>query len=144
MNEHLLERFGRSKKGTRHETQRVEVWLQPAKLNSRIRDYFAGEAADGRKWLSRPEIPSSDELMDTDTNSSASSDIVEIAANRPTGAFEDKQKYLETQYELLREDATRPLREAVFQLRAKPNAIEDDFQGQIGIYDKVREDADSR
>lgn len=137
MNEHLLERFGRSKKGTRHETQRVEVWLQPAKLNSRIRDYFAGEAADGRKWLSRPEIPSSDELMDTDTNSSASSDIVEIAANRPTGAFEDKQKYLETQYELLREDATRPLREAVFQLRAKPNAIEDDFQGQIGIYDKV-------
>ena len=142
MNEHLAERFGRSKKGgTRHEVQRVEVWIQPAKLNPRIREYYEGEVADGGSWLSRPEIPTTEELLDTDTNSSASSDIVEIAPNKPKGPFEDKEDYLSTQYELLREDATRPLREAVSLVRSKPRAIEEDFDGQIGIYDKVREEA---
>lgn len=138
MNEDLLERFGRAKKGVRSQTQKVEVWLQPAKLNTRIREYCEQEAADGGSWLSRPEIPTTAELMDTDTSSSASSDIVEIATNKPVGAFGGKEEYLSTQYELLREDATRPLREAVARVREKPNSGEDAFEGQVGIYSKVK------
>ncbi|EME45071.1 hypothetical protein DOTSEDRAFT_52452 [Dothistroma septosporum NZE10] len=138
MNESIPERFNhRSKKGVRNQASKVEVWLLPAKLNPRIREYCEQETAEGGSWLSRPEIPTAAELMDTDTSSSASSDIVEIAANRPMGAFEGREDYLSTQYELLREDATRPLREAVARVRNKPSSGEDAFDGQIGIYDKT-------
>ena len=137
MTEGIPERFNRSKKGVRDQAPKAEVWLLPAKLNPRIRQYCDQETADGGSWLSRPEIPTAAELMDTDTSSSASSDIVEIAANKPVGAFADKEDYLSTQYELLREDATRPLREAVARVRDKPSSGEDAFDGQIGIYDKV-------
>lgn len=41
-------------------------------------------------------------------------------------------------YELLREDAIRPLREAVSRVKNMPSANEDAFSGAIGIYDNVR------
>lgn len=47
------------------------------------------------------------------------------------------EEYLSAHYELLREDAVRPLREAVQQVRITPQAKEDAFQGSIGIYEKV-------
>lgn len=46
-------------------------------------------------------------------------------------------EYLSAHYELLREDAVRPLREAVQQVRITPQAKEDAFKGSIGIYEKV-------
>lgn len=49
------------------------------------------------------------------------------------------EAYLATHYDLLREDAIRPLRNAVEQVKFTPDAVEDAFNGAIGIYDKVRE-----
>lgn len=40
-------------------------------------------------------------------------------------------------YELLREDALRPLREAIARVRMVPDANEDAFDGAVGIYEKV-------
>ncbi len=48
------------------------------------------------------------------------------------------EDYLSAHYELLREDAIRPLREAVQQVRVTPQAKEDAFDTSIGIYEKVR------
>ena len=47
------------------------------------------------------------------------------------------EEYLSAHWELLREDAVRPLREAVQQVRITPQAKEDAFGGSIGIYEKV-------
>ena len=47
------------------------------------------------------------------------------------------EDYLGAHYELLREDAIRPLREAVSQVKFTPTATEDAFNGAIGIYEKV-------
>ncbi|KAK6392349.1 hypothetical protein LTR65_003805 [Meristemomyces frigidus] len=133
MNEHIAERFGRSRNGVRTETEEVQVWIKPQKLNANIRQYFddAKRPVDGGSWLDRPEIPSSGEVLDTDTGSATSSDIVEIVPNRP------QEAYLGAQYELLREDAVRPLRQAIGKVRADPTANEDAFNGTIGIYEKV-------
>lgn len=41
-------------------------------------------------------------------------------------------------YELLREDAIQPLRQAVSRVKATPSANEGAYGGAIGIYNKVR------
>ncbi|CAK4030251.1 hypothetical protein DOTSEDRAFT_52452 [Lecanosticta acicola] len=143
MNEHLTERFGRSKRISRPEhrqTDHAEVWLLPPKLNTRIREYYQGPPAEGGHWLARPEVPHSAELLDADTNSSSSSDSgfdIRSLRNLIKGAFKGKENYLSTHYNLLREDAVRPLREAVAEVRENPQADENEFSGQIGIYEKV-------
>lgn len=48
------------------------------------------------------------------------------------------ESYLEAHYELLREDAVRPLREAVCQIRMTPQANEDAFGAKLGIYERVK------
>lgn len=45
--------------------------------------------------------------------------------------------YLSAHYELLREDATRPLRYAICNVRKEPDLNEDAFSGTIGIYQDV-------
>lgn len=143
MHEHLRERFGRSRRGAKDDrrTGLAEVLLLPPKLNSRIREYFEGRPVAGEAWLRRPEFPTSEEILDRDgssTSSSPSSDIVELSPNKPIGAFEDIEDYLSTQYELLREDAVKGLRDSVARVRITSQAAEDAFSGQVGIYEKVR------
>lgn len=47
------------------------------------------------------------------------------------------EAYLSAHYELLREDAVKPLRDAVGVVRANPSADENALPGAIGIYEKV-------
>lgn len=141
MNEHLAERFGRSRRGARDEGDTAHVWILPPKLNPLVHQYFepARIKVGGGSWLERPEIPTSEEVMDLDdTSSSGSTDIVELLPNRPKGAWESKEEYLSTHYELYREDAIRGIREAVTNIRITPEAVEDAFHGRIGIYEKVK------
>ncbi|PPJ54055.1 hypothetical protein CBER1_02950 [Cercospora berteroae] len=138
MNEHLDERFSkRSKKqpptaGGDTMSERVV----PHKLNPRVARYFE-KSIDGPGWLSSPELPTSAEVMDHDDDNSSSSDVVELEPNRPFGAWQSKEEYLSTQYDLYREDAVRGLREAVTRMRICPDAVEDSYNGKIGIYEKV-------
>lgn len=109
----------------------------------KVREYYETPSIpspiSGQDWLLRPEIPSSAEIMDREdiSNPSMSSDVVEIYANKPHGAFASREEYLQTHYELLREDSLRPLREAVTAVRRAPTADEEAHNGQIGIYEKV-------
>ena len=90
MNENLLERFGRSKRAFRMGNEQAHVWIQPQRLNSKIREYFDPPNIEvgGGTWLKRPEIPSSGEVLDTDTENSSNSDVIEVIPNKRDGAWE--------------------------------------------------------
>lgn len=138
MNEHLEERFSkRSKKQAPAPGDTAAERPMAFKLNHRVAKYFE-KLVDGPGWLSKPELPTSAEVMDHDDDNNSSSDVVELEPNRPFGAWESKEEYLSTQYELYREDAIRGLREAVTRMRICPDAVEDSYNGKIGIYEKVR------
>lgn len=92
MNEHILERFRRGTKPARGEREQAAVWILPQKLNLKVRQYFdeARRPVDGGLWLNRPEIPTSGEVLDIETNGSSSSGVVEIVPNKLNGAWESK------------------------------------------------------
>ena len=91
MNEDLVERLRRSRP-PRPAREQAEVWIMPQKLNLKVREYFdpAKKPVQGGPWLDRPEIPTSGEVLDIESESSSSSGPVEIVPNRPKGAWEDK------------------------------------------------------
>jgi helicase required for RNAi-mediated heterochromatin assembly 1 len=158
MSEDLIERFKRGKKGKPVQRTQVEVQLLPQKLNTRISKYYEPQRqpSEAGPWLDRHETPSSSEILDIESNNTSNSDIVEIVPNKETGGWESKGEplhhsffqivaptdltadaYLSAHYELFREDAVRPLREAICQVRRDPDRNEDAFKGTIGIYQDV-------
>lgn len=90
MNEGLQERFSRSRKGSRPESGRAEIWVLPPRLNPKIREYFEQHKAEGGSWIDCPEIPAATEVLDVNTEGSSTSDVVELTPNRPRGAWESK------------------------------------------------------
>jgi hypothetical protein len=117
----------------------------PSRVNNDIREYFqlAHRSVSGGAWLDKPEIPSPSEVLREQPSFSNSTEpLIEVGENvRPhkiEGAYEDNEDYLRTKYELLREDAVRPLREAIDEIRAEPFKDESEYNDQsIGIYDPV-------
>lgn len=53
------------------------------------------------------------------------------------GPYDNKEDYLRTEYELLREDALRPLSEAVAEVRKDPWKEEAKYEKNVGIYEPV-------
>ena len=100
MNEDLLERFARSKKALKKgrdlEPDQAQVWILPQQLNLKVRKYFedANKPVDGGRWLNRPEIPTSGEVLDIDVDGSSNSGVVEIVPNRPQGQWESKGEFV--------------------------------------------------
>ncbi|KAI7534544.1 P-loop containing nucleoside triphosphate hydrolase protein, partial [Hortaea werneckii] len=140
MSENLVERFRAQGRNSYVGRQEIQFFAMPQQLNTGIREYFADAAKTVSKsaWTSRPEVPTSAEILDEEGgNSSSTSDIIEIVPNKRCGAWESKEAYLGAHYELLREDAVKPLRDAVGVVRAMPFADENALNGAVGIYDKV-------
>lgn len=155
MNANLQERFGRSRKAFKEEIGQVELWALPQRLNLKVREYFENndKKSGGGDWLNRPEIPTSEEILYVDVDSSSNSSAG-VPINHLKGSWESKGKttppfavktsndisteaYLSTHYEMLREDATLRLRQAVSQVKMTPTANEEAFAGAIGIYEKA-------
>jgi helicase required for RNAi-mediated heterochromatin assembly 1 len=90
-----------------------------------------------------PEIPNPSEILRAKSDFKNGNDaLIEvdegIRPHRSEGAYEGNEDYLRTKYELLREDAVRPLREAIDEVRADPWKDEAEYSNQsIGIYDPV-------
>lgn len=53
------------------------------------------------------------------------------------GPYDNTEDYLRTEYELLREDALRPLREVVAEVRKDPYKEEARYEKNVGIYEPV-------
>ena len=83
-----------------------------------------------------PEIPTSAEVGLLKDGKPVL-DEVPVSANIIEGAWEDKEQYLQSHYELLREDGVAPLRDAVAEVRAKPRMTEVESQEHAAIYESV-------
>jgi hypothetical protein len=81
-------------------------------------------------WQQMPELPTSEELM-----ARTGADIRSFAhdVDHP---LEDKERYLETQYRLLRYEGVELLRSSISEFRKDPHMSETD---ETAIYTKVSE-----
>jgi helicase required for RNAi-mediated heterochromatin assembly 1 len=132
LNADLVERF----KGPRPKFQPIFIPQSDSfdiSLNKDIRKYVQEQEkkvkdAPPGDWRGRSELPTADEI------SLAADDEVVLPPNKVRGKWKTTDKYLRTHYELHREDAVSPLRDAVDRFRKDPS-MHDDFN--ISIYDKV-------
>ncbi|KAJ9490234.1 hypothetical protein VN97_g3039 [Penicillium thymicola] len=102
-------------------------------VNPEIRQYFDPDLpiyGPWRLWQTKPELPSSEEIMGTDTPG----DVVALPANCISEPWISKEKYLEAHYSLIREDLVAPLRNAVAHVRDNPSMKD---TADVSIYEKV-------
>lgn len=90
-------------------------------------DRYEDEKTDHytQEWRRVPEVPTPEELLSED---------VGVATNIIHGPFPSVEDYLQTHYELVREDTLSGLRAAVAHLRRCPES--DDTQ-DIAVYENV-------
>jgi helicase required for RNAi-mediated heterochromatin assembly 1 len=150
MNSHLTERF---RAGRLHDDgcpdPDVAPLARPSRINNDIWKYCQDASkpvAKAGSWIDKPEIPTSIELLpNIPTSFTEGEQIidfdedVELRPNRVEGDYKSNEEYLGTQYDLLREDAIRPLRQAIEQVRKDPWREESDYppSSGIGIYEPV-------
>ncbi|KAI9882561.1 MAG: hypothetical protein M1823_005696 [Watsoniomyces obsoletus] len=79
-------------------------------------------------WLLRPELPESSEVWNADSNRTPHVNCIK-------GPWSTKEDYLRAHYELLREDALSGLRDALREVKMRPEMGDSD---NTHIYDQVR------
>ncbi|KAL4877475.1 P-loop containing nucleoside triphosphate hydrolase protein [Aspergillus karnatakaensis] len=103
-------------------------------VNKDVRAYFKQPQVDDKNalfpipWNLKPEIPTSDEILGSED------EFVDLMPNRIVGPWDSKDSYLKAHYELLREDAVAPLRDAVAIFRNNPDMNDDK---KVSIYEKA-------
>ncbi|KAE8389150.1 P-loop containing nucleoside triphosphate hydrolase protein [Aspergillus alliaceus] len=100
-------------------------------VNQGMRAYFdEADLEDPEPWLLKPEVPSSSEVMGTESDT----EFIDLLPNRIIGPWKSKTEYLKAHYELLREDSVAPLRDAVAYVREDPQMQD---SRTVSVYDKV-------
>ncbi|KAL3493190.1 P-loop containing nucleoside triphosphate hydrolase protein [Aspergillus germanicus] len=105
------------------------------KVNKDIAKYFNQPHAQdpdtwtSQPWILKPEIPSSDEIVGGEDG-----EFVDLEPNKIDGPWESKEAYLKAHYDLIREDAVAPLRDAVATFKCDPDMGDDK---NTCIYEKV-------
>ena len=137
MNEDLLERLTRSQPKAQNEDG-GESMVSDARHIDGIREYFdkANNLPTDHSWLTLPELPTSVEVGRLKKGKPTVGEIP-VPVNKVDGPWSSKQEYLQSHYELLREDGVASLREAVEEIRAKPELMEKDSQEHAAIYENV-------
>ncbi|CAG8245566.1 unnamed protein product [Penicillium olsonii] len=96
-------------------------------VNERVGDYFRNEREDVANWQSKSEIHSQEEILGTDKPHS-------LVPNIPDASWPSSEEYLQAHYNLLREDAVTPLRDAVAMVQDNP--LQADEKG-VAVYENV-------
>lgn len=146
-NAHLTERFGNSIPQSRRNPQVPDDSIPesvPARVNEDIRKYYEAAikpVAGAGPWLDQPEIPHPNEILREESAFETTETLITTDETpRPKkidGPYNNIEDYLRTEYELLREDALRPLREAVAEVRRDPYKEEAKYEKSVGIYEPV-------
>jgi helicase required for RNAi-mediated heterochromatin assembly 1 len=146
-NIHLTERFGNAVPRSRRNPQVPDDSIpesRPTKVNDDIRKYYetaSKPVAGAGPWLDQPEIPHPHEILPEQPAFITEEALIGTdegpRPKKTKSPYENTEDYLRTEYELLREDALRPLREAVAEVRK--NAWKDEIQYDkgVGIYEPV-------
>ncbi|KAI9803240.1 MAG: hypothetical protein M1825_002031 [Sarcosagium campestre] len=93
----------------------------PLKPNMDLRNYDTRDDSIVQgSWRSVKEIPRADEILSLSMESDGQEAEKFLPANIIDGPWESKETYLRAHYELLREDAVAPLRDAVAEVRRCP------------------------
>ena len=94
---------------------------------------------DAISWLGKREIPSSAEILGitSDDGNGTGENEIGLTVNKIDSPWASKEQYLEAHYELAREDAVAPLRDAVAEVKTDPNMMERDSTNNAAIYEKV-------
>jgi helicase required for RNAi-mediated heterochromatin assembly 1 len=106
------------------------IKLEP---NYDIRQYLQQQQSsrtrhDVEAWLQLPEVPANEEVQ------ILPDEEVELLPNKIRGKWKSTQRYLKAHFELLREDALSPLRDAVDVVKNNPNMMDNH---DLSIYEKV-------
>ncbi len=143
----MTERFGNTVPQHRRDPQVPDDSIPesaPARINGDIRNYYKAAnkpVAAAGPWLDMPEIPHPNEILREEPAFSNLETLISTDQEpRPKtidGPYESTEDYLRTEYELLREDALRPLREAVAEVRKSPWKEEIQYEKSVGIYEPV-------
>lgn len=115
------------------------------KVNVLVRKYGLPATPDAgvesNSWQQRMEIPTTGEILakeDGDNEDDEDGNAVDIPVNMIDAPWGSKENYLRTHYELLREDAIAPLRDAVAAVQESPEMQD----GKVAcIYEKVAKSA---
>ncbi|KAL3468590.1 P-loop containing nucleoside triphosphate hydrolase protein [Aspergillus heterothallicus] len=105
------------------------------KANKDIAEYFKQSFAEdpdtwtSKPWTLKPEIPTSGEIFGDEDN-----EFVDLATNNIDGPWESKEAYLKAHYDLIREDAVAPLRDAIAIVRNDPGMRDDQ---RVCVYEKT-------
>lgn len=148
VNAHLTERFGRatSQNNTSIPNDNIPS-STPSRVNNDIRQYMqlAKRPVTAGPWIDKPEIPSSLEILPPREKPGFISEaqaLIDVGGgirpHKAEGAYSSNEEYLGTKYDLLREDAIRPLRDAVEEVRNSPYKDEGEYDNNsVGIYEPV-------
>lgn len=100
-------------------------------IDKEIKEYITSSDHSGTPgtWTANPELPSSEEILGLDDE-----EVISLGVNQIQGPWPSKDTYLKTHYELLREDAVAPLRDAVAYFRHDPRMSD---SSQCCVYEKV-------
>lgn len=132
MNAHISERFkrgGRVPNTHNALTSAFETGLDLT-LNTDVREYVQKQeqikhSSEKDTWLSQPEVPTNEELAVTEAA---------LPINKVDAPWKSKDRYLRTQYSLLREDAVGSLRDAIQDFREHPDSGDTTTSS---VYDQV-------
>lgn len=146
-NTHLTERWGSAVPQQRRNPEVPDDSISesvPSKANEDVRKYYdlaSKPVAGAGPWLDKPETPHPDEILRHQPASGTIETLITTDEDpRPKkidGAYDNTEDYLSTEYELLREDALRPLREAVAEVHKDPWKDEAQYEKSVGIYEPV-------
>ena len=101
-----------------------------------LEKYVHTEVSGDAPWLGAPEIPTEQEIGWI-TNGQFEVPKIQVKPNKLEGPFEDKDEYLETHAELIRNDSLCSLRFAVDEFRQHPDMVERDSEVNTRIYENV-------
>ncbi|KAK2795176.1 hypothetical protein FQN52_006102 [Onygenales sp. PD_12] len=104
-------------------------------LNRDIQAYVdeTRRAANGDSWTGKPELPTSNEILGIEDGVEYDEPI-DLVPNKVDGRWESAETYLKAHYDLLREDAVSPLRDAVAYVKQDPKMMD---SPDVCIYEKV-------